>query len=78
MLGYLFVLPYNLFSMILCITLEWLRDHQVIGTIITMLLAGMTFYFLVDNRWSRIDSEVNVYDSGFKFDNNDVFFGSEI
>ena len=78
-LGYLFVLPYNLFRMILCTTLEWLREYQVIGTIIVMLLSGTTFYFLVDNRCSRINSEIMMSDKGFKTgDNKDVFVGTEI
>lgn len=74
----IFVLPLNYIKMILLDFLTTLKEYQVIGTIIVMIIAGLTFWFLIENRFSGIETEIIEKTKEFKIDNKNVFIGGEI
>lgn len=78
LLKVIFVLPLNYISMILLDILSTLREYQVIGTIIVMVISGATFWFLIENRCSVIKTEIIEKTKEFKIGDKDVFIGSEI
>jgi len=64
--------------MILLDILATLREYQVIGTIIVMLISGLTFWFLIENRCSVIKTEIIEKTKQFTVVDKDVFIGTEI
>lgn len=78
LLKVIFVLPLNYIRMILLDILSTLREYQVIGTIIVMVISGATFWFLIENRCSLIKTEIIEKTKEFKIGDKDVFIGSEI
>lgn len=64
--------------MILLDILATLREYQVIGTIIVMIISGLTFWFLVENRCSVIKTEIMEKTKRFTVAGKDVFIGTEI
>jgi len=78
LLKVIFLLPLNYLRMILLDILTTLREYQVIGTIIVMILSGITFWFSIENRFSNIKTEIVEKTKQFQIDDKDVFIGSEI
>lgn len=59
----------------------WLQGHMYLGILIasiSALFSGMTFWFLIENRFSSIETEIIEKTKEFKIGDKDVFIGSEI
>ena len=78
---YIFVLPYNFIRMILCSFSTWLQDHTYLGMVIasiSMIFSFMTFWFLLENRFSSIKTEYNSIPKTFKVGGVDTFIGHTV
>lgn len=64
--------------MLLCNLLQFLKEYQVIMTVIIMLISGTTFYFLIENRCSCVGTKYELIKKEFNVGNNKIFVGNEI
>lgn len=76
-LGYCFIAPYNLGRMLLSDFWDFLKENQVVKVIIG-IASLVTFYFLIQNRRSVLDSEIKIKESTLHTGGGEFFTGLDL